>query len=73
MTLDEVARGTRVRVLGVRGGRRLVHRLAALGMVPGAQLTVTRPRGPAIVAIGGASVALGKQATGAIDVEEIEE
>lgn len=73
LTLDQIAGGARVRVLGVRGGRRLVHRLAALGMVPGATLTVTRPRGPAIVAIGGTSVALGSQAAVVIDVEELTE
>jgi ferrous iron transport protein A len=70
LTLDHVRSGRRVRVVRVRGGRRLTQRLAALGLVPGSLVTVTRSRGPAIVAVGGARIAVGRQAAMAIEVEE---
>ena len=68
-TIDGAAAGAVMRVRRVTGGRRLVHRLAALGMVPGAIITVTRPRGPALVAIGSATIALSRQAARSIEVE----
>lgn len=70
LTLDAVGRGGRVRVIRVRGSRGLVHRLAVLGLVPGSILTVTRPRGPAIVTLGGARLAIGRTAARAVEVEE---
>jgi Fe2+ transport system protein FeoA len=70
LTLDSVRRGGRVRVLRVRAGRRLVNRLAALGLVPGSLITVIRSRGPAILSVGGARVAVGRQAATAVEVEE---
>ena len=73
VTLDRAATGATVRVIRVGGGRRLIHRLAALGLVPGATVTVTRPRGPAIVAVGGANVAVGHQAARVIEIEELTE
>ena len=45
------------------------HRLAALGVVPGAEMTVLRPHGPALVALGEARVALGKHAAECVEVE----
>ncbi len=62
--------GERVRVVRVHGGRTLVHRLAALGLVPGSVVTVTRSRGPAILRIGGARVVVGRNAAMAVEVEE---
>jgi Fe2+ transport system protein FeoA len=71
LTLDRVRAGDRVRVVSVGGPRRLVHRVAALGLVPGAMVTVTRPRGPAIVSVGGANIAVGHQVTRVIEVETV--
>ncbi|MEA1903116.1 MAG: FeoA domain-containing protein [Actinomycetota bacterium] len=71
MTLDEARRDARVRVARITGGRRLVHRLAALGIVPGAELSVIRPRGPALISIGGAHVAVGRGEACSIEVEEV--
>jgi Fe2+ transport system protein FeoA len=56
----------------ITGGRRLVHRLAALGVVPGAVVTVRRGRGPAIVSLNGTRLAVGRQAAAAIEVEAID-
>ena len=72
-TLGGAARGSTVRVVSVNGGRRMVHRLAALGVVPGARVTVRRPRGPALVSLHGASVAIGTRAAACVEVEEVQE
>lgn len=72
LTIDAVPRGRRVRVVHVAGGRRLVNRLAALGVVPGALVTVRRPRGPAILALDGTRLAIGSQAARAVEVEEVD-
>jgi len=42
MSLEMVAVGKRVRVLGIRAGRKLQARLAALGLVPGVEVEVLR-------------------------------
>ena len=73
LTLDRVKRGSRVRVLRVRGGSRLIHRLAALGIVPGTLMAVDRERGPAVVSLHGVRVAVGRGAAMAIEVEETPE
>jgi len=72
-TLAEAHRHQRVRVTRISGGRRLVHRLAALGIVPGAVVKVTRPRGPALIGIGNTRIAIGRGAARAIEVEAVEE
>jgi Fe2+ transport system protein FeoA len=59
----------RVRVVRVTGGRRLVQRLAALGIVPGAAITVDRNRGPALISVGHTRVAIGRQAAEAVEIE----
>ncbi|MCB2223113.1 MAG: ferrous iron transport protein A [Actinobacteria bacterium] len=64
-----MAPGARVRVVRVDGGRRLVHRLAALGIVPGACLVVDRSRGPALVEVGHTRVAVDRVVAAAVQVE----
>ncbi|MBU1227753.1 MAG: ferrous iron transport protein A [Actinobacteria bacterium] len=59
-----------VRVMRVAGGRRLVQRLAALGVVPGASIRVDRASDPALIAVGHTRVAIGRQAARAVEVEE---
>lgn len=71
--LEDTTADSRVRVLRVLGGRPLVHRLAALGVVPGAELIVVRPRNPALIAIGGARLAVGHSAAQAVEVEVVSE
>ena len=73
LTIDAMRRGGRVRVVRIGGGRRLTHRLAALGVVPGSTITVTRPRGPALVAVDTARIAIGRQAARVIEIEEADE
>ena len=72
LTLDQVDAGSTVRVVSVHGGRRLVHRLAALGIVPGSLVTVKRSRGPSILALNGTRLAVGRHAAMAIEVEVAE-
>lgn len=69
MTLATAARDSEVRVLQISGRPRLIQRLAALGVVPGARLTVVKPHGPAIVSLGGARIAIGRSAAGSIEIE----
>jgi len=73
LTLDMVPSGRRARVVRVHGGRRLVHRLATLGLVPGSVVTVTRSRGPAIVLVRGTRMVVGRGAAMAIEMEEADE
>ena len=69
-TIATVAPRRTVRVVRVTGGRRLVLRLAALGIVPGASITVDRSSGPALISVGHSRVAIGRQAAWAVEVEE---
>jgi len=73
LTLAAAERQTRVRVLSISGGPRLLQRLAALGIVPGAELVVLKPHGPVIVGFGGARIAIGRSVSAAVDIEVISE
>ena len=70
-TIATVATGVPVRVARVSGGRRLVRRLAALGIVPGAAIKVDRGSGPALVEVGFTRVAVDRGVAAAVEVEEI--
>ena len=67
-TIDRVAPHSRVDVVAVEGGRRLVQRLASLGIVPGARLTVIRPRRPTLVRVGAARIAIGHTTIPAVHI-----
>ena len=69
LTLDDADRDAIVRVVRVAGRPRLIQRLAALGLVPGASLTVLKPHGPAIVSLGGARIAIGQAAAQSVEIE----
>jgi len=62
MTLAMVDRPARVRVVGILGGPGVHHRLAQLGVYPGAVLLVAGPRrrGPVLVEVYGSRIALGR-------------
>jgi len=62
--------GVRVRVVRVAGGHRLVRRLAALGIIPGASVTVERRADPAVVDVGYTRVAVDREVAAAVEVEE---
>lgn len=68
-TLASTRRNDRVKVLRVNGGHRLIHRLAALGVVPGVELTVLQSTSPSIVSIGGARIAIGRGAADSVEIE----
>jgi|RifCSP16_2_1023846.scaffolds.fasta_scaffold79239_2 Fe2+ transport system protein FeoA len=63
--LSDVLRGETVRLTGVDSDRRTVRRLAEMGLTPGVAMTVLQTsKGPILVAVRGARVALGhKMAT----------
>ena len=72
-TLAAARRGSTVRVTRISGRPHLIQRLAALGVVPGVLLTVIKPDGPAIVSLGGARIAVGRNAADSIEIDLAEE
>jgi ferrous iron transport protein A len=62
MSLTDVKTGRRVRFVAVDGGHALQGRLAALGLVPGAEIQVVQNegRGPVILSVGSSRMALGR-------------
>lgn len=71
MSLVAARRNDRVRVLRVSGRPLVIQRLASLGVVPGVVLTVLKPRGPSVVAMGGARIAIGAAAAEAVEIEVV--
>ena len=59
--------------MGIRAGRRLVRRLADLGLTPGVEVTVCRASGPIIVLLHRCRIVLGRGAARTIIVELTEE
>lgn len=60
--LTEAARGETLRLAGVETDPRTARRLAELGLTPGVELTVLQAsRGPILVAVRGARVAVGQE------------
>ena len=65
--LADVSRGATVRLAGVDSDRRTVRRLAELGLTPGVVLTVLQTsKGPILVAVRGARVAVGQEMAAAM-------
>ncbi len=71
-TLSEVEAGKKVFVREVRGGKGIVARMAAMGVVPGAELEVVRNpgHGPLIIKVKGSFLALGRGEAMKILVQE---
>lgn len=63
--LSSVQAGQTVRLHAIKAGRGLSRRLAAMGLLPGVELTVVRhqPGGPIVVSVRQTKVILGKGAT----------
>jgi ferrous iron transport protein A len=70
-TLSELPVGEQATLLTLPGGRGLSARLVAIGFTPGVQVSMTQNygRGPLIVAVRGARVALGRGEAQRIVVE----
>lgn len=62
LSLAQVPPGQRARVAAIHGGRGLVGRLAALGLIPGTLVTLLTNvgKGPVILEVRGARLALGR-------------
>ena len=71
MPLSMVSAGNRVRLVGVHAGRGLQGRLAAMGLVPGAEVEVVRKaaHGPFLVEVKGSRVMIGRGMAHKIMVE----
>jgi ferrous iron transport protein A len=68
--LSEAAVDERVRLVTVVAGRRLLRRLADLGLTPGTEVTVRRAVGPLVLAMGEGLIALGRGAARQVIVEQ---
>ena len=68
MTVATAPSQVPVVVVRVDGGRRLVRRLAALGIIPGASITVDRASRPALVTVGHTRIAVGRDVALAVEV-----
>jgi len=69
MPLSMVGPGQKVRLVAVTGGRGIRTRLAAMGLIPGAELEViSRGRGPVIVSINSNRLILGYGMASKIEV-----
>ncbi len=71
MPLAMLHEGTRAILRAVNGGRSLRGRLAALGLIPGAELIVLRNGGggPFVVAVNNARICLGRGMAMQIEVD----
>jgi len=54
--------GRNLRIIYVRGGRRVMRRLADLGLTPGATIRIVKSmdRGPILLEVNGSRIALGR-------------
>ena len=68
--LSLVRQGSRVKILAIHAGRELQARLAAMGLVPGTEITVisNQSRGPSVVAVKDSRVVLGRGMSTKIEV-----
>jgi len=71
MPLAMIREGTKAILRSIHGGRGLRGRLAALGLVPGAEVTVLRNggRGPFVVAVNNARICIGRGMAMKIEVD----
>lgn len=73
MPLLMLQAGARARVTRLDGGRAFNQRLAAMGILPGAELALTSGgfAGPVMVEVGGSRFALGRGAAHRVHVEPL--
>ena len=62
MPLTLVSSGSRVKLVGFTGGRRIRARLAELGLIPGTEIDVINNslRGPFLIGVKGSRLVLGR-------------
>ncbi len=74
MTLDQLQRGDRIRVLEIQGGWGVRQRLGRMGIHPGDVLVVKQSgimNGPILVQVHGSEVAIGRGMASKIAVEMV--
>ena len=74
VALDKVAKGSKGRVVDITGGRRVLAKLSAQGIVAGAVIEKTSELrgGPVLVKVGGSQVAIGRGLARRVLVEVID-
>jgi ferrous iron transport protein A len=74
MSLLDLAKGTKARIVGFEGDYDLQGKLRQLGIIPGDQILVLRVapfEGPVLLEVLGREIALGRQIAAHILIEEI--
>lgn len=72
MLLSMAKVGQPLRLLEVRAGHKLAHRMAELGLTPGVSLTIVQDAGgPLLIAVRGARMAIGRDLAEQIQVAPI--
>lgn len=71
MPLTMISEGKKAILRSIEGGRQLRSRLAALGMLPGAELEVIQNsgQGPFVIAVKGSRIVIGRGMAARIAVE----
>lgn len=75
ITLDQIFKNEKVRVIDIQGGQRIRQRLSQMGIHIGDIITILRfgaLRGPILIEVHGSQVALGRGIASRIIVEEVE-
>ncbi len=74
MSLLELGKGKKARIVGFQGSHDLQGKLRQLGIIPGDQVTVLRVaplEGPVLLEVLGREIALGRKIAGQILIEEM--
>jgi len=72
ITLDELPRGVRARVVGLEAGTRALRRLAEMGLTPGTLVEVVMDYGgPILVRVRGTIIAIGRGMARKVIVEPL--
>ena len=72
LALTMAPSGQSLRLVNVHGGKRLMHRLAELGLTPGVEMMIVQDSGgPILVSVRNSRIALGRGIAHKLDVATI--
>jgi Fe2+ transport system protein FeoA len=72
ISLTMAPSGQNLRLINVHGGKRLMHRLAELGLTPGVEMMIVQDSGgPILVSVRNSRIALGRGIAHKLDVATI--
>ena len=72
MSLTMAPSGQNLRLVHVHGGKRLMHRLAEMGLTPGVEMMIVQDSGgPILVSVRNSRIALGRGIAHKLDVATV--